>query len=175
MVPLYETSSEVDELVKKARRCLLELSQKISFSQSLTLLPHQIFKPASNIVLSIVEEGILTLSKSAEVLFLFEKGDGLCLKTFQSNTSAMQFQAKDLQVKLSLLEEKDFKRILEDAELCEIWSRWNELQLALRFQLLLPLLKKEEAFAPEIKVFGPGEVIVREGDRSNEVYTLLAS
>lgn len=122
--------------------------------------------------LILIREGALTWCINGQAQVMFEEGDIVGISP-TLNLPGVELQS-DFAVRLSVLSKAAIGAgALRREDVYQAYHRLQESHLILLSALFADLAQGESDFAPNIKVFEAGEVIIEEGSIGDEVYTLL--
>ncbi len=133
----------------------------------------ELFKePSSEGSLFLLREGTLSYSRDDRVLFLYEEGDlvGLdhCFGALPGRVHsdfavvANEYGSEGLLAHVSA-----------DPHLFRLWNEYLACQIGLFASVSASLIKVEAKTTPKFQQYNEGDVIIKQGEVDNDVYTLL--
>lgn len=164
-----------EKLSQRSSALLAELFAKLTIHGSERRIPAQVklfSGPKSRQKIYRLKEGVLTCRSQGRPVFAYEVGD--LAGVFMWEHPELISVSTDFAVIADEYSMKEF----EDA----IWANvaaarlWNEF-LSCQFNMLIIMLgtlsQRESEFAPEIRSFAAGEEIIRQGEHTKDVFTLI--
>ena len=121
--------------------------------------------------LYLLTEGMLSLSVQGEIVFTIEEGDLLGLENLFFSSDA-KFSG-EFAVRADEYTKEEILRVAATPEGGALWSEYLALRLNGETLIIAALGKGEKNFTPDIRSYKAGEVIIVEGSKATEVYTLL--
>ncbi len=119
-----------------------------------------------------VSDGTLKLNQGERLLYHLETGD-LVGPEFYLDSVQSELYA-EFAVKLQAYDtEKFFEALSSQPQGLKLWSEYCGNLLAWNSGLLRCLSKDEAVFSPSIMIFQQGDVMVEEGAKGDQVYTLM--
>lgn len=123
-----------------------------------------------------VDSGTLTVTYDRKALYTLEEGD-LVLPDAGLQASAasavLNYQAEET-VRLTGFDTLQFMQaVLGDRENARAWTKLLLTQQALMVRCIASLADRETQATPGFQYFNPGEVIIRQGDRADYVFSLF--
>ncbi len=170
----FESPSEVKEFFVRARTALFKfLSFAVPTQRNLLL------KATSNLYadlsrqgkLYLLTEGMMHSSIKDEIIFIMEEGDLLGLENLCGNADSIF--SSEFAVRADEYDIKEIYRVATTPEGAPLWSEFLLSQMRGETRIIAALGKGEKNYTPDIRSYKPGEVIITEGTKATEVYTLL--
>jgi CRP/FNR family transcriptional regulator, cyclic AMP receptor protein len=120
----------------------------------------------------VVREGAVRFLMSGSLFMLYEEGDLLGLD-IQQNLSGVSFTS-DFAVTVEEFSKADFLRVtLGNPELSKMWLEYLNLQARLFLIVSAQQMKAGLKLESEVEQFKKGEVIIKQGSQSRDVFTLV--
>ncbi len=124
--------------------------------------------------LIVLREGYLTFRRNERRLLTYEAGDLIGVERMFRPTVGVEISSS-FPVTIDIYDAQSFFTfLLEDPKRLDAWSELLVLKLEIYSSLLASLAdSKLRHISPRERVFREGEAIIREGERGNEVYSLV--
>lgn len=179
MIPQAEVDSSFAALSRQLRKHGTELVEKAKVpGQPLTLAncrdaiaaglnPNRIYR---------IDSGLLDVMYDGKRLYALEEGEFILPDAGlqASASSAVVNYACDGNVQLSGFDTLQFMQaVLGDREAGRLWIKLLLTQQALLVRAIAALSDRETRNTPGFEYFNPGEVIIRQGDRADYVFSLF--
>lgn len=174
---MYTEDSTLDECTILWSRCFeltkIFIKDAPKKSNDLILPSESVIEFNANKSLYIIKNGILKESYNDDVIINYEEGDLVGADAFLQNK--LTHISTDFSV---TVDEYDSQLLIQHIRTDEKRNQaWNQFLMTLiqSYQLLMCHHKKSEAlFHPEIKQFDKGDIIIKEGDTDDAVFTLIS-
>lgn len=122
--------------------------------------------------IAVVRSGCLSVEYNGRVVILLEEGD--LLGPWMRSTSNLVVAAKGAACEITEYGERDLIRIISSREdLGRIWYRYVSEVSSAFFGLYGEISGADDMPTPRIKSFRPGEVILEQGQRDDDVYSIV--
>ncbi len=175
MYALCEAPKSFCDLIKEASEALnslistLELSGEevvIARTQDLFANPEYLGK------VYIITEGNYLWNFDDSIAFILESGDLLGLHELVDKPFGRY--SSDFGVTCKAYSSVDFlNSIRKTQDTQNMWNRYLTIQLGAMEAFLISKMTSEKIFSPSIRAYFPGDMIIKQGDASTDVYTLL--
>lgn len=175
MYTLEKLPKEIDAYAVSSKSLCAEIISTIglepepvtlSAGSALSSLPDYVTK------LFFISDGTLKLNQGDKLLYHLETGDIIgpefMLESVQSDLYAefaVKLHAYDL--------ESFYEQLSKNPSCAKLWTEYCGNLLAWNSGLLRCLSKDEAVFSPSIMIFQQGDVMVEEGAKGDQVYTLM--
>lgn len=178
MAPMYSISDQppaFDVLNIRSRQLLLELFSKLTVRGSERQLEAQKelwAEPSSRDKMYRVKEGVLTCRSQGRTILVYEPGDLVGL--FSWTQPELLSLSTDFAVMADEYDRKDFENaVWANVGAARLWSEYLSCQFNLLMVMIGTLSPREVDFAPAVRSVAKGDVVIRQGDNTAEVFTLI--
>ncbi len=175
MNTLFEQPVEAQESNARCQALLAQILAQIPAARENAKLigKQELYQdPAHQGRLFLLKEGALSYSRNGRVLFFYDVGDLIGLEHCFGGSGGKI--CTDFAVIVDEYRAEDvLSHVQADAELLRHWSAFLIGQLSLFRSICGGLVKEEMKAVPNIKNFSPGDVIIEQGGKDTDVYTLL--
>lgn len=175
MHALLELTAELEALDGRSKELISKILDRVPPLRAGVRLPAEqsLFEgPASRANLYLLKDGNLSYGKGGRVLFTYDEGDLLGLQNFFCEAEGAL--SSDFTVVLDEYCAEDIlRRVREDSELSRLWNSYLVCQLTMLNEMLSGMVNDSASDRPEVRSYETGEIILREGDSSSEVFTMV--
>ncbi|MBT4520964.1 MAG: cyclic nucleotide-binding domain-containing protein [Halieaceae bacterium] len=124
--------------------------------------------------LYVVKSGSITAHYQDRTVYLLEEGDILMPDiTGNSDPAATVFYGSEAGASLLSFPALEFmQRVFQDQASIKLWTRLLITYAGLMFRITAAFSPEDTSATPSYEVFEPGEIIIRQGERSDDVFNL---
>lgn len=174
MYTVAEPPPEFDALSQRCKTLLEEILAKLPIQGEPFKLgaSKTLFEPGEGrMSLYVLRDGNLAYNLRDRILFYYQEGDLIGVeRDFDGFSSEI---TSDFATKLTRYSANDFfSAIAKTPAIQPLWTEYLGLHLTMLYSIVRSLLKNEEPVLPEVKSYIAGSVIVEQGSRSSEVFTM---
>lgn len=177
MIPLAEVDASFAALADQFRNYVRDLVTKIPADRHpLVLYGDAIAGGLNPNRVYLLESGTLTVTYNDRQLYLLEEGDLLLPDAGlqASSASGVLDYVPGGKVQLAGFDTLQFMQaVFGDREIGRMWTKLLLTQQALMVRCIAALTPHEERHTPGFQYFNPGEIIIRQGDRADYVFSLF--
>lgn len=179
MIPQAEVDPSFPALVKQYRKLAAELTAKIGGDPqplkldntrdalAAGLNPNRIYR---------IDEGLVTVVYDRKPLFTLEPGELLLPDAglqASASSAVLNYEAGE-GTSLTCFDTIQFMHtVLGDREAGRTWTKMLLTQHALVLRLIASLTEKGTQATPGFQYFAPGEILIRQGDKADYVFSLF--
>lgn len=123
--------------------------------------------------LYVLREGNVKYERNGRLLYIYEEGDLIGFEYIYMDPSARL--NTDFAVIVDEYSSSDlYNAIGSDMNKLMAWNRFLSLHINLQNMIISDLIKVQVSHTPEIRNYETGDIIIEEGTRGNEVFTMLS-
>jgi CRP-like cAMP-binding protein len=119
-----------------------------------------------------LREGVIGFQRDGRPLFFIESGDVVDLEEFFF-ASKRELRSDFAVVVDAYAWDEFLESVRSDPNLNRLWMEFVGLRLNAFLTMVIAMMRAESSSKPEIKSISAGQVIVKEGDKSEAVFTML--
>jgi len=175
MHALLELTAELEALDGRSKELVAKILDRVPPLRSGVRLPAEqsLFDGTEGRAnLYLLRDGHLSYAKGGRLLFTYDEGDLLGLQNFFCDSEGTL--SSDFTVVLDEYCAEDIlHRVREDSDLSRLWNSYLVCQLTMLNEMLSGMVNDSTSDRPEVRSYEKGDTIVREGDSSAEVFTMV--
>ena len=171
-IVIPEFKDAASEAIDLLRKVLEGVPAK---NEALKITPkHSLFRGGmKSDSLYVLREGNVKYERNGRLLYIYEEGDLIGFECIYMDTSAKLMT--DFAVVVDEYRLSDFyDSISTNRNKFAAWNRFLSLHINLQNMIISNLIKVQATHPPDIRSYGPGDLIIEEGSPGDEVYTMLS-
>lgn len=173
MYPLIEPPKRFSEINQRSRQTIAEIWKHCEKIRKSVAWPENKGLSFSKGELYFIQKSSISCTQAGNLILIFEEGDLVGLPHHFCIENA-RYGTGDLPANVDVILMPDLTLLIkQDAELQRLWQEYLSLQAQLVFSLLGNFLKAEKRIEPEFRNFDAGQVIIQQGSKAPEVYTMM--
>ena len=175
MFVLEGSNEDLKEINRESKKLISILISDIAPIKSSCKVEkgEQVFDGQKAGSLYLLKEGHVNYLKNGQTIYIYDEGDLIGLEKINGGEYSAYVADADV-----LLDEFSvdifYEEIKKSPVKFELWNRYLSLQINVHGLLISALMKAEVEYRPRVKSFGRGDVIIEEGSKGTEVYTMLS-